>query len=218
MLYKHFQIRTKRNAHGRDIIIGDLHGMYDLLMDELGKINFNRKTDRLFSVGDLIDRGPDSLKCLKLIDEDWFYPVIGNHEDMMCRNFYSDEAYSWRINGGDWIDNEDAEVVKSYADKIISSVPISRVVETKNGNLAGICHAQPHSTTFIQDGEINRKIYNTMLWGRNLIQDRIGTKMIDVDKTIHGHTPLDEPLILGDQIYIDTGAVFGGTLTLLEFT
>ena len=47
MLYKHFQIRNEKNLKGRDIIIGDLHGMYDLLMDEMENINFDRNADRL---------------------------------------------------------------------------------------------------------------------------------------------------------------------------
>ncbi len=185
-------------------------------MNKMEEAEFDKNIDRLFSVGDLIDRGPDSLKCLRLIDEPWFYPVVGNHEDMMCRYFYSDEAYSWRMNGGDWIDTEDQEEVRSYADKIIANVPISRVVCTTGGHLIGISHAQPYCDTFIATGDEGRGACNTMLWGRTLIKEERGIEMTDVVKTFHGHTPVEEVVGFGDQIYIDTGAVFGGDLAFIN--
>ena len=51
-------------------------------MDELKQRHFNPDTDLLIPVGDIIDRGPDSLKCLQLMQENWFYAVRGNHEQM----------------------------------------------------------------------------------------------------------------------------------------
>ena len=77
LAHKHYA----RNENGRDFVVSDIHGCYDTLMVELAQIDFDQHKDRLFSVGDLVDRGPDSLKCLKLIEEPWFHPVIGNHED-----------------------------------------------------------------------------------------------------------------------------------------
>lgn len=38
----------------------------------------------------------------------------------------------------------------------------------------------------------------------------------NIDLTIHGHTPLDAPLLLGNALFIDTGCFQGGPLTLLE--
>ncbi|MEQ1635292.1 MAG: metallophosphoesterase [Methylococcales bacterium] len=75
------------NSHGRDFVLGDLHGCYQLLQDLLGQVNFNPAQDRLFSVGDLVDRGPDSLACLELLKEPWFYAVLGNHEAMLADFF-----------------------------------------------------------------------------------------------------------------------------------
>ncbi len=70
------------NKHGRDIVVGDLHGKYSLLMDMLEDpvVNFKKDNDRLISVGDLVDRGEQSVECLKLINEPWFYSILGNHE------------------------------------------------------------------------------------------------------------------------------------------
>ena len=103
------------NIYGKDYVIGDLHGCLDLLERLLQKINFDTTCDRLFSVGDLIDRGPYPLSCLQLLDKPWFFAVKGNHEAMLldCFTEYlptnklpntSDfEDSDFIYNGGDWI-------------------------------------------------------------------------------------------------------------------
>lgn len=77
------------NTQGTDYILGDLHGCFQLLQDLLHKVNFDPTQDRLFSVGDLVDRGPDSLACLQLLKEPWFYAVLGNHE-LMLADFFAE--------------------------------------------------------------------------------------------------------------------------------
>lgn len=75
------------NLEGRDFIVGDLHGCFDELAKLLSYVEFNPHQDRLFSTGDLIDRGPRSLDCLNLLKKKWFYPVLGNHEDIFLIRF-----------------------------------------------------------------------------------------------------------------------------------
>jgi hypothetical protein len=71
------------NVEGRDFVVGDLHGCFDELTKLMKYVRFDPKRDRLFSTGDLIDRGPNSEECLSLLDKSWFYPVLGNHEDLL---------------------------------------------------------------------------------------------------------------------------------------
>jgi len=63
-------------------IIGDVHGCYKPLKKLLKKIEFDRKKDELWFVGDILNRGPDSLKTLQFIMalEDSAKMVLGNHE------------------------------------------------------------------------------------------------------------------------------------------
>ncbi len=63
-------------------IIGDVHGCYNSLQKLLKKIKFNPKKDLLWFVGDILNRGPDSLKTLKFIMSlgDSAEMVLGNHE------------------------------------------------------------------------------------------------------------------------------------------
>ena len=104
------------NTRGTDYVIGDLHGCFSLLERLLGEVHFDKSRDRLFSVGDLIDRGPESLRCLQLLAEPWFYAVQGNHENMML-NFFLPYLTSGKLKrlvdgtgtgfldyGGDWVE------------------------------------------------------------------------------------------------------------------
>lgn len=58
------------NKVGRDFVVGDIHGCFGKLTDNLKQLNFNFDIDRLFCTGDLVDRGPESHLAL-----DWLaYP------------------------------------------------------------------------------------------------------------------------------------------------
>jgi len=62
--------------------IGDLQGCYTELQELLDTINFDHARDRLWFTGDLVNRGPDSLACLRFVVEHEFCAttVLGNHD------------------------------------------------------------------------------------------------------------------------------------------
>lgn len=53
-------------------LVGDLHGCFARLMEALRGRRFDPYQDLLLSVGDLIDRGPQSAECLDLLRYRWF--------------------------------------------------------------------------------------------------------------------------------------------------
>lgn len=119
------------NTQGRDFIIGDLHGCLDLLTAEMDRQHFDPSIDRMFCVGDLADRGPDAMGCLRLLNEPWFYSVRGNHEDMLLG--YLPSAGSaikpspgagalLMRNGGDWVEALDKAEMLELRDSILPKV------------------------------------------------------------------------------------------------
>jgi len=66
----------------KNFVIGDIQGCYQALKKVLKKANFNPQKDKLWAVGDLIARGPDSLSTLSFCQDlgPHFESVLGNHD------------------------------------------------------------------------------------------------------------------------------------------
>lgn len=78
-----------------DYAIGDLQGCYEPLQRLLEHIDFNDRTDRLWFVGDLVNRGPQSLAVLRFIKALPVKPVItlGNHDLHLLASLFADRPW-----------------------------------------------------------------------------------------------------------------------------
>ncbi|WP_082621552.1 metallophosphoesterase [Bordetella sp. N] len=193
-MYKHMP----PNLDGRDFVVGDLHGCYDLLQNRLSEVAFDGSRDRLFSVGDLIDRGPDSLSCLRLLRQPWFFAVMGNHEKQMADYLLNGSAREaqrlrWMQIGGAWFEDiSDAqryEVVSQYL-PLIRDLPyvitvgdgmekfhvthgqLCRVVD--RGSLAHYQSVAEANVEVLLDSELCKETLeanaNSILFGRHLLK------------------------------------------------
>jgi len=138
-----------KNESGRDFAVGDIHGHYDLLSGQLRYVGFDKTKDRLFSVSDLIDRGAESEKCLKFLQEPWFHMVRGNHEEMLINaSTGNGESYNWWSSYGRWANRMDPESVRAWAVRL-QALPVLMTLEM-DGYSVGICHAEPDGLDWVK--------------------------------------------------------------------
>ncbi len=149
------------NHAGRDFVAGDLHGEISLLLAALRHVDFDGTRDRLFSVGDLVDRGDASLACLGLLDQPWFHAVLGNHDDLLldyhCRlgAYDSGPWHPFCQNGGQWYFEGGSHEVGPFIDRL-AALPLMIVVG-RGPRRFRLVHAEVcrgASPTFIPESEI----------------------------------------------------------------
>ncbi|AAZ11628.1 kinetoplastid-specific phospho-protein phosphatase, putative [Trypanosoma equiperdum] len=73
-------IRTVPPCDYRYIIVGDVHGCPEQLEELLLKVEFQQGKDCLIHVGDLVNKGPDSLAVVQLVQAKGAIGVLGNHD------------------------------------------------------------------------------------------------------------------------------------------
>lgn len=204
-------LKLSANLIGRDFVVGDIHGCFDALMSLLDSVNFDRRFDRLFSVGDLIDRGPDSEKCLQLLFEPWFFVVKGNHENMFCDAVYNRTTfmhiteYFNTKNGGAWTKawfERKAPELMFWAEKL-EALPYVIHVE-KNGNLSDfwVVHSElraqnvPLSDANVEDylNTATETEMSVLQWSRKLAYRTHVNYLPKFNGPVYcGHTPTHNP-------------------------
>lgn len=208
------------NAQGRDYLVGDIHGEFGRLDQALADLEFDPRVDRLFSVGDLIDRGVDSPAALVWLDKPWFHAILGNHEEMALDARDNADTFFWwtRVNGGEWWLAQDDDLRQRMLDAF-RSLPLAMEVAVADGSV-GIVHADlPAGLTWEQFADAlakgDAKVRETALWGRTRARGGNTAPVEGIDRVYCGHTPVDSPKAVGNVYFIDTGACYGGYLTVL---
>lgn len=221
------------NCKGRDFVVGDVHGAFDVLLRAMDAVKFDQSCDRIFSVGDLIDRGPGSHRTVRFLSHDWVFAVRGNHEDMLL-TIYSDGEphpavleFAASRNGFDWwlkiTEGQRAEILEA-----VRKLPIAIELETSRGPV-GFVHADvPQGLSWqaflerVRSGD--EKVVQKALWSRDRIGRLDESGVEGIGRLFVGHTPVRKNLRLGNVYCVDTGCVFGllgrmeGALTFAEAT
>ena len=207
--------RFERNTKGRDLIVGDIHGHFTKLKSALDDVGFDPDAgDRLFSVGDLVDRGPESDDALAWLAKPWFFAVQGNHEDMAIRwpNGNMDPG-NYAVNGGSWNIGNPPELRLEIAEAF-RALPIAMEIETVKG-VVGVIHAgcplqswqdlarifdNPHALTRRELGVL----IDACMWSRDRITKMDDSIVSGVRAVVVGHTPMERMTSLGNTLFIDT--------------
>lgn len=213
-------VRQERNVAGRDFVIGDVHGAFDEVWRGMQLAGFDRACDRLFSVGDLVDRGEGSHRAGRFLKQPYVYAVPGNHEvdlvDLHLENEDPDEILEAvtriNFNGMGWLAKltvqERAELLKQFA-----ALPYAMEVPTARGPV-GILHGEvprgmawPEFVSGLELGDA--AVTESCLRGRNRLKHGDTRGVPGIGRIFAGHTPqFGGAARLGNCFAIDTGAVF----------
>ena len=207
-------VRFGPNPDGRDFVVGDIHGMFQHLEVLLRDIGFDERRDRLFSVGDLVDRGPSSALALDWLAKPWFVACRGNHEQFAIDSVDPEQLEVWvHHNGGAWWTELSAEEQNRFR-HAFAQLPLAIEVETASG-VVGIVHADvPPLISWdrfvdLLEGRNEDAMFYAM-WSRNRISGNCSALPVTgrVQRVYCGHTPIRETLAFDNVLFIDTGAVY----------
>lgn len=218
-------VRYELNTAGQDLVVGDIHGNFSRLQHILDIEGFNPETDRLFSVGDLVDRGPESALVLDWLAKPWFHAVRGNHDDYVVR-YQTCDRDNWLLNGGAWFQGLPSDMQAELSVQM-AELPIAIEVMTPHG-MVGIVHAEcpfPHwedlQNELLEPTSPTRlkQVMGACMWSRNRIESMDESRIDGVLAVVVGHTPVTQPATLGNTLYIDTmGWRDGGKFTFLDLS
>lgn len=226
---------NRKFDHGPFDIIGDVHGCYDELVLLLEKLGYHVDGENFTAiapvgrkavfVGDLVDRGPNSVGVLKLVmnmvTTGMALCVPGNHDAKLLKAL---EGRKTPLTHGlaetmEQINAESPEFRKAlipFLDSLISHYVLD------DGKLT-VAHAGLKETMI---GRASGAVREFALYGdttgekdeyglpvrRNWALEYRGRTMV-----VYGHTPQADAHWLNGTINIDTGCVFGGKLTALRY-
>ena len=201
-------------AGGRDWVVGDVHGCFRTLRDALLDIDFEYETDRLFSVGDLIDRGPNSIKAVDWLESGRLSAVVmGNHEAEMVQLMQTGNVLSPTKAYQQWMRNIPRQEVYRWYNALMA-LPLAVTVETPTGRV-GIVHCSTWrdswSETLSALAQRNMAAINMVLLGIDDQEKRAGPtgkEVEGIDRVFAGHEPRKHVEGRANTWSIDTGAGF----------
>lgn len=164
-------------------VISDVHGQFDALMEMLRVIKFTEE-DELYILGDVIDRGPKSIECIKwIMMQDNVLALLGNHE-LMLYDTYIHDAQAIYHSLTEIRENMSKEEQQNIM-KWIEDLPECKLI-TINGKKFYLNHTQAVSNDYFKEELVDRMFpdYSTY--------DNYNDLTIKDIISIHGHVPTME--------------------------
>ncbi len=220
--------------------IGDIHGQLTLLDDVHREIMRDR--DRtgdgdalVVHLGDLVDRGPDSRSVVEYVmdgmarGEPWEV-IKGNHDRMFAEFVRGAKEDPRLFDGLTWMHPRlgGTATLASYG-IVRGALETKRALARRAANAVPDAHLEflenlpvfkrTPDLLFVHAGvrpgvPLEDQTEDDMLW----IRDEFLSEAISHGPlVVHGHTPTDAPEHHGNRVALDTGAAFGGPLTVAVF-
>jgi serine/threonine protein phosphatase 1 len=197
----------------RTLIIGDLHGCYEEALDLLDAVAASA-SDRVIFAGDLVDRGPMPRECVELAMR--HECILGNHEEkhLAQRRSKDDRLSPDHLRTRRALGDEHYEYFARLP--LFIALPEHGAAVVHAGAMPGraldaqepyhLLHAQctrpPERKSYWPSKAPATHTFWTNHWR-------------GPERLVFGHTVLDKPLVTEHAVGIDTGCVFGRTLTAL---
>lgn len=218
---------------GRILITTDNHGALKAVKQVLESCKFNPNEDLLINLGDVVDRGTESAELvqfyIELSEECLYKPLFikGNHDDYCQKWLKSGEInMEWLMNGG--TETIDSYIRTGYLDSEVHLDFFNEMfdfyIDTKN---RGYVHAGFTSHSGLGHDNPNTYYWDRTLWELALLSNE--NKELSKEMRIYeshkeifiGHTPTlnwgeTEPMNKCNIWNLDTGAGFGGKITILD--
>lgn len=224
-------------SYKRYLVVGDVHGCLDELNELLKLASFKKGQDYLVFAGDLVDRGPDPVGCVRLARTLGAVCVMGNHEEKHIRW----RSWETRIRNGEARKNpmrrfderrmqEHNALTDDDMDYLRAMPKLLRFMEGWLVVHAGFeCNGVPpgeqSSSTVcrVRDVDARGKMAADHKNPLNAVAGAVpwATKWAGPESVVYGHAVHDRasPRVDRHDGYacfgIDTGCVFGGTMTAL---
>ncbi len=199
----------------RSIFIGDVHGCADELVDLLAAVK-HTASDRVFFVGDLVARGPDSRRVLAIYRSVGARGVLGNHEDRLL------EARAARRAGqpGPHLGPSHAQLMQELDDAdwallealpLTLDVPEHRVRIVHAGVVPGVPLERQERTHLLKMRALEADGTPTAKWRPHSWAEHY----FEEPHVIFGHNAVSGLQLHPHATGLDTGCVYGGKLTCL---
>ena len=204
--------KSSSEESGRLIAVGDIHG-HNLALESLLKLLSPQEDDTIVTLGDYINRGPDSCgvieTLLELQSKCHLVSILGNHEEMMLDSRDDRHAEQrWRYQGGE-------ATLNSYGDNAgVNQIPQS------HWDFLSQCHPYYETEHFIFThanycwySALDQQPSSLLRWLS--LEESEPRPHVSGKIVILGHTP-DSVRDEGFYRCIDTGCGFGGLLTVMD--
>ncbi|MCC5978460.1 MAG: polynucleotide kinase-phosphatase [Salinarimonas sp.] len=230
----------QRHDHGPFDMIGDVHGCFDELTALLDALGYQRDPyapgeslmgarhpdgRRAFFVGDLTDRGPRNVDCLRLVmgmcAQGQARCVIGNHDFKLSkwlrgRKVKLDHGLDGTVAELEACSPEFRAKVADFIDGLLSHAWLADgALVVAHAGLKEEMHGRGSAAlrSFAMFGETTGETDEAGLPVRlDWVRDYRGDTEI-----VYGHIPVAQAQWRNNTLCIDTGCVFGGALTALRW-
>ena len=174
-------------------VTSDIHGRLDRLKKLVEVIQLS-EDDKLYVIGDLVDRGSQPIETIKFVrDHPHIEVIMGNHDEMMLHTLkYEDEVQAERwgrnknkptLNGFNILSKDEQDEILDYLD----GLPYYKIIDNK----FLLVHAgfEPNKlkedikTMDLEEALLNQK--DRLVWVRD---DFLKNKALDDLITIFGHS------------------------------